>query len=229
MKQLITLLGSELVQLLDALIWPLTPAPFATDLWHILWGWHHIRYLLWTSSILHYPTVTRLHCIATFFHVWKALQGLHWSCLVNITSNRLLLQHKWVHFVKMQLDVKNVAKQCPGAFQCFFFGLCLMMTLDRFLPHAHPRCPRMCLWFVRPPVRLSVRNASRPAADIARTLGAKTVIAIDVGSQDETDLCNYGDSLSGFWLLWKRLNPWAEKVKVLIKGISLSNVLNQYT
>ncbi|XP_031418477.1 patatin-like phospholipase domain-containing protein 6 isoform X2 [Clupea harengus] len=51
-------------------------------------------------------------------------------------------------------------------------------------------------------------------ADIARTLGAKTVIAIDVGSQDETDLCNYGDSLSGFWLLWKRLNPWAEKVKV---------------
>ncbi|XP_035390855.1 patatin-like phospholipase domain-containing protein 6 isoform X3 [Electrophorus electricus] len=51
-------------------------------------------------------------------------------------------------------------------------------------------------------------------ADIARNMGAKTVIAIDVGSQDETDLCNYGDSLSGWWLLWKRINPWAEKVKV---------------
>ncbi|KAJ8363099.1 hypothetical protein SKAU_G00119300 [Synaphobranchus kaupii] len=51
-------------------------------------------------------------------------------------------------------------------------------------------------------------------ADIARSMGAKTVIAIDVGSQDETDLCNYGDSLSGWWLLWKRINPWAEKVKV---------------
>uniref|UniRef100_A0A803XS18 lysophospholipase n=1 Tax=Meleagris gallopavo TaxID=9103 RepID=A0A803XS18_MELGA len=51
-------------------------------------------------------------------------------------------------------------------------------------------------------------------ADIARNMGAKTVIAIDVGSQDETDLCNYGDNLSGWWLLWKRLNPWAEKVKV---------------
>ncbi|TSK17926.1 Neuropathy target esterase [Bagarius yarrelli] len=34
------------------------------------------------------------------------------------------------------------------------------------------------------------------------------------GNQDETDLCNYGDSLSGWWLLWKRINPWAEKVKV---------------
>ncbi|XP_060754861.1 patatin-like phospholipase domain-containing protein 6 isoform X2 [Neoarius graeffei] len=51
-------------------------------------------------------------------------------------------------------------------------------------------------------------------ADIARNIGAKTVIAIDVGSQDETDLCNYGDRLSGWWLLWKRINPWAEKVKV---------------
>lgn len=51
-------------------------------------------------------------------------------------------------------------------------------------------------------------------ADIARNMGCKTVIAIDVGSQDETDLCNYGDCLSGWWLLWKRLNPWAEKVKV---------------
>uniref|UniRef100_H2MW55 lysophospholipase n=1 Tax=Oryzias latipes TaxID=8090 RepID=H2MW55_ORYLA len=51
-------------------------------------------------------------------------------------------------------------------------------------------------------------------ADIARNTGARTVIAIDVGSQDETDLCNYGDSLSGWWLLWKRINPWAEKVKV---------------
>lgn len=51
-------------------------------------------------------------------------------------------------------------------------------------------------------------------ADTARSMGAKLVIAVDVGSQDETDLTNYGDSLSGWWLLWKRLNPLAEKVKV---------------
>ena len=47
-------------------------------------------------------------------------------------------------------------------------------------------------------------------------MGAKVVIAIDVGSQDETNLTNYGDSLSGWWLLWKRLNPLAEKVKVRV-------------
>ncbi|XP_025843720.2 patatin-like phospholipase domain-containing protein 7 isoform X8 [Vulpes vulpes] len=52
-------------------------------------------------------------------------------------------------------------------------------------------------------------------ADVARSMGAKVVIAIDVGSQDETDLTNYGDALSGWWLLWKRWNPLATKVKVL--------------
>ncbi|XP_010167880.1 patatin-like phospholipase domain-containing protein 7, partial [Antrostomus carolinensis] len=52
-------------------------------------------------------------------------------------------------------------------------------------------------------------------ADVARSMGAKVVIAIDVGSRDETDLTNYGDCLSGWWLLWKRWNPLAKKVKVL--------------
>lgn len=46
-------------------------------------------------------------------------------------------------------------------------------------------------------------------------MGAKVVIAIDVGSRDETNLTNYGDSLNGWWLLWKRFNPLSEKVKVL--------------
>ncbi|KAM9744627.1 patatin-like phospholipase domain-containing protein 7 [Menidia menidia] len=52
-------------------------------------------------------------------------------------------------------------------------------------------------------------------ADVARSMGAKVVIAIDVGSRNETSLTNYGDYLSGWWLLWRRLNPLAEKVKVL--------------
>lgn len=53
------------------------------------------------------------------------------------------------------------------------------------------------------------------------------MIAIDVGSQDETNLTNYGDALSGWWLLWKRLNPLAEKVKVRGNCIS-ANVDNKF-
>ncbi|XP_050544185.1 neuropathy target esterase sws-like isoform X2 [Daktulosphaira vitifoliae] len=51
-------------------------------------------------------------------------------------------------------------------------------------------------------------------ADVMRSQGAKYVLAIDVGSQDDMDFTNYGDSLSGFWLLWKKLNPFTTSVKV---------------
>ncbi|XP_012287845.1 neuropathy target esterase sws isoform X3 [Orussus abietinus] len=52
-----------------------------------------------------------------------------------------------------------------------------------------------------------------PADEMLRQ-GAYHILAIDVGSQDDTDLTNYGDSLSGWWLLWKRWNPFATPVKV---------------
>ncbi|XP_033734724.1 neuropathy target esterase-like isoform X5 [Pecten maximus] len=51
-------------------------------------------------------------------------------------------------------------------------------------------------------------------ADVMKSMGAQSIFAVDVGSQDETSLTNYGDDLSGWWLLWKRWNPWAEPVKV---------------
>ena len=57
-----------------------------------------------------------------------------------------------------------------------------------------------------------------------KTMGAQTIIAIDVGSEDPADLTNYGDQLSGWWLLWNKWNPFAETVKVwssFIKRISL--------
>lgn len=45
-------------------------------------------------------------------------------------------------------------------------------------------------------------------------LGAAHIIAIDVGSQDDTDLTDYGDHLSGWWLLYKKWNPFSAPVKV---------------
>lgn len=52
-------------------------------------------------------------------------------------------------------------------------------------------------------------------ADVMRSLGARCVIAVDVGSASENNLYNYGDSLSGFWVLMNRLNPWAEPIRIL--------------
>ncbi|KAL9934700.1 hypothetical protein V8E36_006475 [Tilletia maclaganii] len=41
-------------------------------------------------------------------------------------------------------------------------------------------------------------------------MGARDVFAVDVGSVDDTSPRSYGDTLSGWWVLINRLNPWSE-------------------
>jgi len=61
-------------------------------------------------------------------------------------------------------------------------------------------------------------------ADIMKQKGAKHILAVDVGSLDEVDLHNYGDWLSGWKILWSRLNPFATTPRVL-SGADVQNRL----
>lgn len=47
-----------------------------------------------------------------------------------------------------------------------------------------------------------------------KSQGVEKIIAIDVGSEDNNDLTNYGDHISGWYILWNKLNPFAEKLRV---------------
>ncbi|KAI8894474.1 hypothetical protein BC833DRAFT_604820 [Globomyces pollinis-pini] len=47
-------------------------------------------------------------------------------------------------------------------------------------------------------------------ADVMRDLGGQHIIAVDVGSQDDTSPVTYGDSLSGFWMMFNRINPFGK-------------------
>lgn len=44
--------------------------------------------------------------------------------------------------------------------------------------------------------------------------GAKYIIAVDVGSIDDRTPMNYGDTLSGFWVLLNRINPFSKHPNV---------------
>jgi lysophospholipid hydrolase len=44
--------------------------------------------------------------------------------------------------------------------------------------------------------------------------GAKYIIAVDVGSADDRTPQNYGDTLSGFWVLFNRWNPFSKQPNV---------------
>ena len=51
-------------------------------------------------------------------------------------------------------------------------------------------------------------------ADIMRSRGAKHIIAVDVGSIDDMNFTNYGDSLNGFAVFFSRYNPFSKTINV---------------
>ncbi len=51
-------------------------------------------------------------------------------------------------------------------------------------------------------------------ADIMRSRGAKHILAVDVGAEDSMDFDDYGDSLSGWKVVWSKYNPFCQPMKV---------------
>eukprot|EP00668_Euglena_longa_P018846 GGOE01023493.1.p1 GENE.GGOE01023493.1~~GGOE01023493.1.p1 ORF type:complete len:1339 (-),score=400.06 GGOE01023493.1:352-4251(-) len=69
------------------------------------------------------------------------------------------------------------------------------MSLTTFLP---PICDG-------PNLLVDGGYSNNMPADVAKSLGANFIVAVEVAAIDNTNYTNYGDSLSGWWLLWKKL------------------------
>ncbi|ETL94646.1 hypothetical protein L917_07399 [Phytophthora nicotianae] len=57
-----------------------------------------------------------------------------------------------------------------------------------------------------------------PADVMKEEGGIKYIFAVDVASESNTDFYDYGSALSGWWLLWNKLNPFAKTVVVPSMG-----------
>ncbi|KAG6976770.1 hypothetical protein JG688_00001013 [Phytophthora aleatoria] len=57
-----------------------------------------------------------------------------------------------------------------------------------------------------------------PADVMKEEGGIKYIFAVDVASESCTDFYDYGSALSGWWLLWNKLNPFAKTVAVPSMG-----------
>lgn len=58
-------------------------------------------------------------------------------------------------------------------------------------------------------------------ADVMRNMGVATILAVDIGAEDTEELTDYGDSLSGWWLLWKKYFPFTKPVNVIFEKLLL--------
>ena len=46
------------------------------------------------------------------------------------------------------------------------------------------------------------------------TQGVRTIVAVDVSAENNNDLSNYGDHISGWYLMAKKFFPFGSKVRV---------------
>uniref|UniRef100_A0A8C7XA39 Patatin-like phospholipase domain-containing protein 7 n=1 Tax=Oryzias sinensis TaxID=183150 RepID=A0A8C7XA39_9TELE len=132
------------------------------------------------------------------YPVTSMFSGSSFNSSINNVFKSKQIEDLWIPYFNITTDITASAMRCCEL---------ILMTLSGYLP---PLCDPKDGHLL-----MDGGYINNLPADVARSMGAKVVIAIDVGSRDETNLTNYGDSLSGWWLLWKRFNPLAEKVKVL--------------
>ncbi|KAL3874288.1 hypothetical protein ACJMK2_037327 [Sinanodonta woodiana] len=125
-------------------------------------------------------------------------------CIEDVFKERQV-EDLWLPYFCITTDITNSSMRVH-THGCLWRYVRASMSLSGYLP---PLCDP-----VDGHLLLDGGYINNLPADVMRNYGAQTIFAVDVGSQDETNLANYGDELSGWWLLWKRWNPWASPIKV---------------
>ncbi|PIK46415.1 putative neuropathy target esterase isoform X6 [Apostichopus japonicus] len=50
--------------------------------------------------------------------------------------------------------------------------------------------------------------------EVMKARGAGVIFAVDVGGVSDTDFFDFGDDISGWWMLWNKWNPMKHKPKI---------------
>uniref|UniRef100_A0A7S2C3C3 PNPLA domain-containing protein n=1 Tax=Octactis speculum TaxID=3111310 RepID=A0A7S2C3C3_9STRA len=108
----------------------------------------------------------------------------------------------------MTTDIVNSCEQVHDAGQLWKF-VRASMTLAGYLP---PFCVDDCLL-------LDGGYMNNLPADILKRRGANVVIVVDVGAEPPQHYFNFGDALSGWWLLWNKVNIFSGQVSVRVPSM----------
>jgi lysophospholipid hydrolase len=127
------------------------------------------------------------------------------STLSNLFGSDLMIEDMWLPFFCCTTDISLSQERIH--YQGIFWKYCrASMTYAWFLP---PLCDP-----VDGHLLMDGCYVNNVPGDVMARQNCRYILAIDVTAVDDRNLTNYGDSLSGWWLLWKRWNPFAESVKI---------------
>lgn len=137
---------------------------------------------------------------------WFSGRGFN-RLLIDALGENTQVEDLWLPYFTVTTDITDSSTRVHthGSLWRYVRG---SMTLSGYLPPiCDPRDGHLLL---------DGGYVNNLPADVMRSqMGASVILAVDVGSEDETNLTNYGDYLSGWWLLWNRWNPLGQQLRVL--------------
>jgi len=133
------------------------------------------------------------------------MSGFGFNALIEETFNDTQIEDLWLPFFTITTDISVSCMRVHevGSVWRYVRG---SMSLASYMP---PMCDPLDGHHL-----LDGGYVNNLPADIMHKKGANHILAVDVGSQDETDLHNHGDWLSGWQILWTKFNPFATLPKV---------------
>ena len=113
------------------------------------------------------------------------------------------IEDLWVPYVAVSTNLTNSRVEAHRYGSAWRY-VRASMTLAGYLP---PLSDKGCLL-------VDGGYCNNLPADVVRTLGADRIVAVDVSSAEDTSPVNYADSLSGWWQLVQRWNPFGVPSRV---------------
>ena len=90
-----------------------------------------------------------------------------------------------------------------------FFLLFVILLMDIFSWMVSPIAKRKHLYST-----FTGCYVNNVPGDVMLRSACSHIIVVDVTAPDDVELTNYGDALSGWYLLWKKWNPFTSAVKI---------------
>eukprot|EP00742_Colponemidia_sp_Colp-10_P008838 GILJ01009598.1.p1 GENE.GILJ01009598.1~~GILJ01009598.1.p1 ORF type:complete len:1135 (+),score=165.01 GILJ01009598.1:128-3532(+) len=116
---------------------------------------------------------------------------------------RSRIEDLWLNYFCVTTNISNSSQMVHREGQLWRYCRA-SMTLAGFLP---PLCDDGSLL-------VDGGYVNNLPSDVMHSMGAGTVLLVDVGARFDAQLTDYGDSLSGTWLLLRKLNPFASPLKI---------------
>ncbi|KAI6653531.1 Neuropathy target esterase [Oopsacas minuta] len=139
----------------------------------------------------------------------SVLTGSHFNNIIRTALGDHMIEDLWIPFFCITTDISENRMRVHQNGPLWPYVRASMTLTGYFPPICEPHEGNLLV---------DGGYLNNLPADVIKILGAKTVIAVDVSSEVVNNFTNYGYSLSGWWILWKKWVPFTGKINIPSMG-----------